>query len=74
MNSCARLLFVGSLYLFQNNSGRKLANSISKNTPQNALQLKETTARTFSAPATLSAGRRMPSILQWTLPQLRPLM
>ncbi len=41
---------------------------------QNKFQLNEMTESTFNAPTMLRIGKRIPSILQWTLPQDRPFM
>jgi len=41
---------------------------------QNRFQLNEMIESTFNAPTMLSIGKRIPSILQWTLPQDRPFM
>ena len=47
---------------------------MTKKTPQNRFQLNEKIEKTLSAPISASAGSRIPSILQCTLPQDLPLM
>ncbi len=41
---------------------------------QKRFQSNEMTESTFNAPTMLRIGKRIPSILQWTLPQDRPFM
>jgi hypothetical protein len=59
------------VYLFQRNSGTKLAIRIRKKAPQKKFQLNETTDKTFRAPTNASKGKPMPSIKQCTLPHER---
>jgi hypothetical protein len=59
-------------YFFHVHSGTKLATRITMNASQNRFQSNEITDSTLRAPMMARAGRRIPSILQWTLPQDRP--
>jgi len=59
-------------YFFQVHSGTKLPTRITMKASQNRFQSNEMTESTFSAPMMLRNGKRIPSILQWTLPQDRP--
>ena len=61
-------------YFFQVNSGTKLATKITKKASKYRLQLNETIARRFKNPMIARTGKAIPSILQCTLPQDRPLM
>ena len=61
-------------YFFQVHSGTKLATRMTMKASQNKFQLNEMTESTFNAPTMLRIGKRIPSILQWTLPQDRPFM
>ncbi|HEV2138085.1 MAG TPA: hypothetical protein VGR53_04535 [Nitrososphaerales archaeon] len=67
---CRRRVADGE-YLFQRNSGMKLAIRMSTKVPQKKFQLNETTDRTFKAPARASKGKPIPSIKQCTLPHDR---
>ncbi len=59
-------------YFFHVHSGMKLATKITMKASQNRFQPNEITISKLSAPMMASAGNRIPSILQWTLPQVRP--
>src|SRR6266849_2366110 len=68
--ACRRRVADGE-YLFQRNSGTKLAISMSTKAPQKMFQPNETTDRTFRAPAKASKGKPIPSTIQCTLPHDR---
>src|SRR3989442_14785594 len=61
-------------YFFQVHSGTKLPTRITTKASQNRFQSNEMTESTFRAPMMPRSGNRIPSILQWTLPQDRPFM
>jgi len=61
-------------YLFQMISGTKLVAKIPRKAIQKRLQLNEITDRIFKSPSTLRNGKKIPSILQWIRPHVRPLM
>jgi len=64
----------GQEYFFQVHSGTELATRIGRKASQNEFQSNEMTESTFNRPRMLKSGKRIQSILQWTLPQDRPFM
>src|SRR6266487_3917195 len=65
-------LFPGYEYFFPVHSGTKLPTSITRKASQKKIQSNEMTETKFNTPAIARAGKKIPSILQWTLPQDRP--
>src|SRR5205807_10150935 len=62
---------VSQKYFFQVHSGTKLATRMTTKADQKRFQSNEMTESRFNAPMMLRTGKRIPSILQWTLPQDR---
>src|SRR5712664_4849935 len=63
---------VSQEYFFHVHSGTKLPTRIRRKASQKRFQSNEMTESTFKSPMMLRSGKRIPSILQWTLPQDRP--
>jgi hypothetical protein len=56
------------------NSGTKLAIKMARKIGEYQFQGNEIAPSTFSTPRRLRIGKAIPSTMQWTLPQDRPLM